>query len=153
MTFSNNRPVFLWGFALVFLTFVAMMTWVLVRDGAPEGHSPLFLSIVMGVFALAGLGLCYWVSGLRRLRVEVDPEGSLFVTWWSPFRKETRHVSAREVVGSEVVEERDSEGDPYFYRRVRLRDGVTLDLTESHSREACEEALRRFDRARGVLRH
>jgi hypothetical protein len=148
LTFRNDKPVFLWVFALVFLTFVALMTYVLVRDGAPPGYSPLFLTIVMGVFALAGLGLGYWVSGMRRLRVEVDPEGSLFVTWWSPFWKETRHVSAREVVGSEVVEERDSEGDPYFYSRVRLRDGVTLDLTESHSREACEEALRRFDRVR-----
>lgn len=153
MTFRNDKPVFLWGFALVFMTFVALMTGDLVLDGAPPGSSPLVLSLVMGVFILAGLGLCYWAWGMRRLRVEVDPEGSLFVTWWSPFWKETRHVSAREVVGGEVVEERDSEGDPYFFCRVRLRDGVTLDLTESHAREACEEALRRFDRARGALRH
>lgn len=37
--FRNRLAVFLWGFAALWLTMLCAMTYLMLRDGPPDGHS------------------------------------------------------------------------------------------------------------------
>jgi hypothetical protein len=136
-----------WIFAAIWMTFLIAMTWVVVRDGPPDGHSVATTAAVGAFFWAGGIGLSVWVCTFRLLRVDVQDGGALDVVWRSPVRVERRRVDARDVPPAVVVDGKDSDGDPYYHCRVTLADGAILDLAEGHQRPPIEETAARFNTA------
>jgi hypothetical protein len=48
---------------------------------------------------------------------------------------------------AQLVETLDSESEPYFYSRITLPNGDTVDIAEGNQRELCEAACARFNGA------
>ena len=147
LTLRNRMASALWIFAAIWMTFLAAMTWVVVRDGPPDGHSLAATAAIGAIFWAAGIGLSTWACTFRVLRVDVSDSGALDVVWRSPLRVERRRVEARDVPAAVVVDGKDSDGDPYYHCRVTLADGAILDLAESHARQPIEETAARFNTA------
>ena len=147
LIFRNRMAWAVWIFAAIWMTFLVAMTWVVVRDGPPDGHSVATTAAIGALFWAGGIGLSMWVCTFRALRVEVQDSGAVDVVWRSPVRVERRRLEARDVAPAVVVAGRDSDGDPYYYCRVTLADGATLDLAEGHARRPIEETAARFNTA------
>jgi hypothetical protein len=147
-TFRNRMPWAVWIFMAIWMTFLVLMTYVLFRDGPPDGYSWATMGTVLCVFWLVGIGASGWALSHRVLRVDVDALGGLEVTWYAPFRRTRRRVDARQVGPAVVVECRDSDGDPYYVCRVQLADGTALDLSEGHHRPSIEHTADRFNLSR-----
>jgi len=137
----------LWIFAAIWMTFLVAMTWVVVRDGPPDGHSVATTAAVGAFFWAGGIGLSTWACTFRVLRVDVQDSGALDLVWRSPVRVERRRVEARDVPPAVIVDGKDGDGDPYYRCRVTLADGATLDLAEGHQRPPIEEVATRFNTA------
>jgi hypothetical protein len=146
-TFRNRMAWVLWVFATVWMTFLVAMTWVVVRDGPPDGHSLATTAAIGALFWAAGIGLSTWACTFRVLRVDVHDGGALDVVWRSPLGAERRRVEARDVPQAMIVAGKDTDGDPYYYCRVTLADGAILDLAEGHARPPIEETAARFNTA------
>ena len=146
-TFRNRLPSGIWVFAALWMTFLIAMTWVVLRDGPPDGHSVASIAAIGAFFWAGGIGLSMWACTFRVLRVDVGDSGALDVVWRSPVRVERRRVEARDVPPAVIVTGNDSDGDPYYYCRVTLADGATLDLGEGHGRPPIEEIATRFNAA------
>ena len=146
-TFRNRMAWVLWIFVAIWMTFLVAMTWVVVRDGPPDGHSVATTAAVGAFFWAGGIGLSTWACMVRLLHVDVREGGALDVVWRSPVRVERRRVEAREVRPAVIVDDEDSDGDPYYRCRVTLADGATLDLAEGHQRPPIEEVATRFNTA------
>ena len=147
LTFRNRMAWVLWVFATVWMTFLVAMTWVVVRDGPPDGHSMATTAAIGALFWAAGIGLSTWACTFRVLRVDVHDGGALDVVWRSPLGAERRRVEARDVPQAMIVAGKDTDGDPYYYCRVTLADGAILDLAEGHARPPIEDAAARFNTA------
>ncbi|MDP2228872.1 MAG: hypothetical protein Q8J78_15500 [Moraxellaceae bacterium] len=147
LVLRNNKAMFLWGFAVVFTTMLALMTHVLVRDGAPKGYSPLFMTGVFLFFWCGALGLASWAMESCCTAVRVTADGNVHVLWRYPLRREQRWLDRQAVPAAAVFASTDDEGDPYFYARLTLGDGTIINLAEWHDREACEEICARFNAA------
>lgn len=145
LTFRNRIAWALWIFAAIWMTFLMAMTWVVVRDGPPDGHSAATTAAVGALFWAAGIGLSLWVCTFRVVRVDVHDSGALDVVWRSPVRVERRRVEARDVPPAVVVDGKDSDGEPYFTCRVTLADATAVDLAEGHDRATIEETAARFN--------
>ena len=130
----------------VFMTFVALMTWVLFRDLSASKSHGFWQAVIMGVFWIAGLGFSAFAAGRPCVSVTVQP-GSVRVIHQFPFSRQQRDVTYGELASAQVMDSRDSEGDPYFHARTRLKDGACVDLFESHSREKCETVCAKFNEA------
>jgi len=128
----------------VFMTFVALMTWVSFRDLSASKSHGFWQAVIMGVFWIAGLGFSAFAAGRPCMIVTVQP-GTVRIVHQYPFSRKQRDVSYGELERAQVVESRDSEGDPYFYARTRLKDGSNVDLFESHRREKCETVCATFN--------
>jgi hypothetical protein len=147
LTFRNRMAWVVWILAAIWMTFLIAMTWVVVRDGPPDGHSVATTAAVGAFFWAGGIGLSVWVCTFRLLRVDVQDGGALDVVWRSPVRVERRRVDARDVPPAVVVDGKDSDGDPYYHCRVTLADGAILDLAEGHQRPPIEETAASFNTA------
>ena len=147
MQFKNRIIFFLWGFSFSFMLFVVAMSYVLWRDGPPAGHSLLFMLSVFAVFWMAGLGLCGHAVDQPAIDATVLADGQLRVTWRYPFRAVRKHYPRATVACAQLVEGKDGEGDPYFYSRLLLPDGASIDIAEGHDREVCEKECARFNDA------
>jgi hypothetical protein len=145
LTVRNRMASALWIFVAIWMTFLAGMTWVVVRDGPPDGHSVATTAAVGAFFWAAGIGLSTWACTFRVLRVDVQDSGAVDVVWRSPVRVERRRVEARDVPPAVIVDGKDSDGDPYYCCRVTLADGAILDLAEGHQRPPIEEIATRFN--------
>lgn len=150
MTVFHNRMAWaLWIFMAIWMAFLIAMTWVVVRDGPPDGQSWTTMGAVLAFFWLGGSGATAWACRFRLLRVDVADSGALDISWRSPYKSERRRVEARDVPPAVVVDSKDSDGDPYFICRVTLADGTALDLAESHGRTEIEAAVARFNAVAG----
>ena len=130
----------------VFMTFVALMTWVLFRDLSASKSHGFWQAVIMGVFWIAGLGFSVFAASRPCVTVTVQ-SGTVRIVHQFPFSRKQRDVMYGELESAKVVESRDSEGDPYFYARTRRKDGSRVDLFESHSREKCETVCATFNDA------
>jgi hypothetical protein len=146
LIFRNYKAAFLWGFMAVFMAFVALMTWVLFRDLSASKSQGLWQAVIMSVFWIAGLGFSMFAAGRPCMTVVVQPR-TIRIVHRYPFSRKQHDVSYGELTSAQVVESRDSEGDPYFYARTSLKDGSRIDLFESHRREKCETVCANFNDA------
>lgn len=153
MTVFRNRIAWaLWIFMGTWMSFLVLMTYVLLRAGPPSGYSWPVMWAVMFFFWTMGLGATAWASSQRIVRVEVSDSGAIDVTWRWPFRVQRRRVEAADVPPAEIVYGKDSDGDPYFTCRVTLADGTTIDLAESHDETTIEATRTRFNAVAGRRR-
>jgi len=154
-TFRNRKAWAIWIFMTIWMTFLSLMTWVVVRDGPPPGSSwPTMWAILFAFWAFGG-GISVWASTLRVVHVEVTDSGAVDVVWRRPFRVERRRIEAAEVPAAEMIHGTDSDGATYFTCRVTLADGATIDLAESHDEPSIVAAAAHFNatagRRRGAL--
>jgi hypothetical protein len=147
VTFQNRLAGFLWGFAAVWLTMLLAMTYVVLRDGPPEGSSAPTVVIVMALFWIGGIGLGAFVSTKPCIFVTIEQGNSVSATWRYPHKVVRRVLPAASVLPAAVIDSRDSDGDPYFYARANTIDGEPIDITEGHSQKDCEQACERFNSA------
>ena len=145
ITFRNNVAAYLWGFSAIFLLFVAAMTYVFIRDGTPSGYSPIIVTGAMALFWIGAVGLTAFSTSKHCLRVTVQSDSQVCITWRYPFRKEERMVDRAEIAPATVCESTDDEGVPYFHARVPLQDGTMIDIAEGHRRASCEATCIRFN--------
>jgi len=146
-TFRNNAATFPWIITGGFLCGCALMTYVLLRDGPPGGLSIGTASLGALFFWTGGLVSSIWAFRQRNTRVEVTANGQIRVRRSSPIHRSLRTFPSREAAAVELIEDKDSEGDPYYRCRVTWKNGDTLDIEEGHSRAAMESAVRRFREA------
>lgn len=145
--FKNHKAAFLWGFMAVFMSFVAAMTYVLLRDGPPAGYSEAMMAAVMGFFWIGGLGGCSFAASKPCVTVRVHVKSAVSVVHRYPFHRVESHAAIDKVKQAWVIESRDDEGDPYFIVRAKFVDGADFDLFENHDRQSCESACARFNTA------
>ena len=151
MTFRNNKAAFIWGFSAVFIVIVAVMTFLLLRDGPPGGMSPLLAASLMGIFWLGGTGLCGYAAGRGCSQVTVRQDASIQILARYPLRRGTRTLEHSHCAAAQATESTDDEGTSYYYARVALADGTSINLYEGHDREACQSTCARFNAAAGLL--
>jgi hypothetical protein len=144
-TFRNRMASAIWIFMALWMTFLIAMTWVVIRDGRPDGQSSTTIAAVLAFFWGGGLAVSKWACTIRVPQVAVSDSGALDIVWRSPLRAERRRVEALDVPPAVVVDGKDSDGDPYFTCRVTLADGTALDLAEGHARPPVEDAAARFN--------
>lgn len=142
--FANRIAVFLWGFALVWLSILGLFTWILVRDGAPEGQSPHVLQAVMAVFWIAGAGLLAFALSKPCYTVSIGRDGVVCFTRQYPHKRRRYTVPADQLTFPKVHQVQDNDGSAYFETRIDLPDATTFILAECHDRARCETARARF---------
>lgn len=138
--FQNRRAAFLWGFAALWLGLLAAMTWVTVRDGPPDGYSVHATLVVGAFFWLFGLGLLSFIAEKPCYRLSIRGDGQVELRWRYPFHARRKTLSLAQLMPAEVIDTRDSEGDPYFLARVRSHEGDVVHIAESAARQECEQA-------------
>ena len=149
MKFRNQMALFGWGFSACFLAACLAFTYLTARDGlsasaAKAGMQPLMLLGLLTIFWMGGMGLLSYTSSKPCVEVDVLPDGSLRLAKRFPLRREERLVLPDEPRAARVVQDRDDEGNPYFYTRITTPDGWSIDLAEGHDRARCERALSRL---------
>lgn len=126
---------------------VGAMTYVVIRDGFPGGYStPVSLTIV-GVFWLGVVALIPYAAAKPCLTAVVDGRNTVHAVWRYPHRAVRLTISGDDIGRAQVVEQKDSENDPYYVSRANTVDGIPLDLKEGHNRAACENACLAFNHA------
>lgn len=143
---SNNKALFLWGFAAIFIWFTVTMVYLVIRDGPPSDSPPLFVEAVLLVFCLAGLGLSSWAGKQPCYRLDVLQNGRVRTVIRYPLITLENQWLRQQFSPAVVVETVDSDGDPYFYGRLTLPDGTLFHLIEGHDRETCELACQNLNR-------
>src|SRR5919199_1522206 len=146
---TNRIALFYRGFMALFLAGVALITWVAVRDRATlEGSE--WLALVLLPFWLAGLFGCWWAFRQDTVRVEVTGPGRLELTRSTLFRSTRVEITATMIGQITVVEDRDSNGDPYF-RGVLTAVGVgNVTISEGHRRASVENDVNRLRSALSI---
>ncbi|MEO8675556.1 MAG: hypothetical protein ABI569_08255 [Casimicrobiaceae bacterium] len=145
MTFQNRLGLFLWGFAAVWLTMLFAMTYLVLRDGPPDGHSVPTTVLIMAFFWTGGIGLVTYVSRQPCFFVTVEDGTRVSVTWRYPHKVVRKVFASAQVLPATIVKCEDSEGGPYFVARVNTVAGESVDLAEGRNRGACERARARFN--------
>lgn len=157
MKHTNNVARWAWAFSALFLLMCAAFTYVLIRDGAagipidppriPDAYPPWVLPAVLLAFWAVGVGLAKHLTGIPCVEVQVDALGSVRIRRRYPFRSETQTVLPEDLTAVEIVESKDSDGDPYFSVRLTTAGGRSVDMAESSDRRACESVLADVRRA------
>lgn len=149
LVLRNDAALFPWAIAIFYWFGIAVVTWLIVRDGLPPNLNPAFSKGMMMFFWMGAIGLAFWASGLRRIHVEVD-QGQGRLVQSGLFKQEAIAFTQRDVTQLEVVESTDSDGDPYFSCVLALNDGQGIRVVEGHDRRTVESAVWRLRKALGM---
>lgn len=122
-------------------------TWLFVRDGAPPDTAPLLLAGVLCLFWCAGIGISAWAFGHPLIHVEVRSRGRVHVRKRYLLRLVERQLGQRDSAHAELVETRDSDGDPYFHAGLIVSGEHELDLWEGSDRAHAMAEVERFNTA------
>jgi len=142
--FRNNAALVAWVFMAVWMLMLGCFTYIFVRDGG----QPAWSGLVLGLFWLFGLGGCSWAFSQPRVRVEVSPRGVLtreIFPWWA----REAGFAAAQVSVPDVIEEKDSDGDPYFKCILKLPGNRNLTVAESGHRPNVDATHARLRAALG----
>lgn len=137
----NNLAISLRVFMLVFLAGVALMSYIAIRDGAPQPKQ-LWPLIISAFWAAGLLGLEYSLNQESSV-VRIDSRGTILVERGKAFRRE-KHRVKRARFWIEVTE--DSEGAPYFNLMMDAPGG-DMAVKEGHSRVRLEALQQRLEMA------
>lgn len=141
--FRNRTAAFVWGFAAVFAAaVVAVTTLYFLRDVEASGSSEI-IRMLLAIFWIGCFVFVRFACRQSMTEITVEP-GTLEIGLVFPFRRRTRVVPQTNVAAVGVVDSFDSDGHPYYYARVRLIDGTSVDFYESHSESTCQAEVERF---------
>lgn len=144
--FRNRTAVFGWGFMIAWLAMLCAFTWILLRDGPPPQQPPLTVA-VLALFWLVGVPAALHIFARPIVHVRVHGRGRVSIRKRHLFGSVTQEIGPCAMADVRVVESTDSDGDPYFHARLRIADGVELDLWEGHQRAQAEAEVARFRQA------
>jgi hypothetical protein len=137
----NNVALYLRGFMLAFLTGVALITYIALRDGPPEPHK--WWPLAMVAFWACGLfGLVHSLNQETAV-IRISNPGGVHVRRGKAFRTEQHRVARARFW---IEDTRDGEGDPYF-KLMMDAPGGKLAVKEGHSRPRLEALQQRVEAA------
>jgi hypothetical protein len=129
LVIRNRTPLFYRGFTIVFLGFVALITYVALRDGAPGAHK--VWPWIMAVFWASGLFFARWAFSQEYPVIRIPGPGSIHIERGKAFRRQELWTDRARLW---IEDTKDSDGDPYF--RLWLDSpGRPLAIAEGHDRE------------------
>ncbi|MGE3831003.1 MAG: hypothetical protein AB7F76_08435 [Parvibaculaceae bacterium] len=131
-SFRNNMAIVAWVFMAIWDLGLLLMTWAFIRDGGFHQFNPLVEHGILGlfwIFGAMGTAACF---GRSRVHVAVD-NGEITVRerWLLGSRIERFPVGSAGL--PRVVQQRDSDGDPYFQCIFTTPVGRDIIVKESHS--------------------
>ncbi|MFH1378008.1 MAG: hypothetical protein ABIH86_04580 [Planctomycetota bacterium] len=150
MTVKNIVPAFAWAIVAAFLLMLILMTYVLFRDGAPDGNSAVFIEVLFGAFWLGGIAAAAHCFSHPILDFTADGDGIRVVLRY-PWKTVRLRYSFGDINESMVFETKDSEGDMYYLARIWFKDGREIDLAEGNDRARCDKVLSEFRRIAGEV--
>jgi hypothetical protein len=104
----------------------------MARDG-PHPSQPVWLQHgALALFWLVGLPAAGYLLSRPVTRVRVAPDGTAVLRRRTPFGREEEHFPAGIIIGVEVREEKDSDGDPYWRTVLVSADGRERVVREGH---------------------
>lgn len=140
---SNGAPVFAWAFILAWMG--ALLVGTLAYATRRSSHGPAYVAggAILGCFWLGGLAAAGFFLRIQRTTVRLGgperggPRAVAVCHARGPF-------SRAEPASVVVVEDRDSDGDPYFVCRLTTPSGRVVNVAEGHRRDAVEDVRRRL---------
>lgn len=149
MVYRNRVAIAVWGFSAVWLGMLALMTRVLLRDGAPPVSSPGLIAAVFALFWLVGIALAAFALRQPCVTVELFDDGGLAVAQRFPLKRLARRFAASQRPRAHLIESTDGDGDPYFVCELAVAEPFRPPVRVAEGpREACEAACRRINDAR-----
>jgi hypothetical protein len=148
--FRNRTAAFAWGFMAVWLTFLALMTWVLARDGAHPSQPAWLQHGAIALFWLVGIPAAGYLFSLPCTRLAVRADGSVLLTRRTPFGVEREAFAPGTIAAVEVREDRDSDGDPFWRSVMVAADGRERTVREGHAAEDQQAVAARLRGALGL---
>lgn len=140
---SNGAPVFAWAFILAWMG--ALLVGTLAYITRRSSHGPAYVAggAILGCFWLGGLAAAGFFLRIPRTTIRLDGPDVVVRERWLFATREDR-FSRAEPASVVVVEDRDSDGDPYFVCRLTTPSGRVVNVAEGHRRDAVEDARRRL---------
>ncbi len=144
--YRNTISAVIWAFVGLWVCGVLSMTYLLWRDGTPNGDSPWFVGAVVATFWLFAIFFIRFAASRPCTWVRIDANGRIQIVQRYPHRAIRGEFSPTEIGDATLVETTDSDGDPYFICQlavgypflepVRIAEG---------GREHCEQIRTEFD--------
>ena len=150
--FRNWSASILWGFFVWFVLGSAAITYIVARDGPPDGASSRTAVCLCALFWLVTAGLGYAATRVPFVLAAVGKDGVLTVILRHGLMKERKVFGAASVHGAELVVSQDSEGSPYYLAQVTAGEQFRVVIAEGHVRSKCERVCERFNAAYGSVR-
>lgn len=146
----NNAALVPWGFLAVWMSLLAIMTWMTIRDVLNEGLAATgWTPFVIAAFWLFGLMFSIQVARMKRVRatfaagrVEIVRRGLFDAARWEG--------PVRSVADAMVEQGTDSDGDPYFRCLMTIPGLDRVTIAEGHDRSAIEAVRDRVNAIRAA---
>jgi hypothetical protein len=119
------------------------MTSTYFSKGSPLGGAPEFIGLVLSLFWFVAVSVAIHSYNKPCVKLSVKQHQLQLVLRY-PWTVIHKSYTAEDILEAWVAEERDVDGEPYFYARIRFRDGREIDLKESAERETCHAILEQF---------
>ena len=145
--FNNRVAAFLWALAAIWLGMLFTMTYQIMRIGPVDGQSTQTTWLVLAFFWLGGVALSVFVVRESCISVTVDHGHCVTAVWRYPTKVVRKTFPAEHFSLALLVEDKDTEGLPYFYARVITLEGDIINILEGHNRERCADTCVRFNDA------
>lgn len=145
---ANRLAIAGWVFMAIWMGFLALMTWVLHRDG-PHPSQPGWLQQgAIALFWLVGLPATLQAFAEPMTRLRIGADGDATITRRSLLSREEERFPPGSIAAVEVRQGKDSDGDPIFRTTLVATDGRERLIREGPD-GAVQEAL--AQRARTAL--
>ena len=145
--FGNRVAAFFWALAAFWLAMLFTMTYQIMRNGPVDGHSTQTTWLVLAFFWVGGITLSVLVLRESCFTVTVDHGHCVTAVWRYPIKVVRKTFPAEHCNPALLVEDKDTEGLPYFYARVITLEGDIINRLEGHNRERCADTCVRFNEA------
>lgn len=133
--FRNNSAIAAWIFMAIWGAGLLAITGLFIRDGGFHQFDPMIEYAILGVFWLFGTAGTAYFFGFPRIHVVVENNEIVVRERWL-WRNRIERFPVRDVGAPQVVEEKDSDGDPCFRCVFAAPSGRSITVSESHHRPA-----------------
>jgi hypothetical protein len=150
----RDRPGCIWGLGLFFLLIgglFALGPWFFFTDRA---ETPFWQTLLASAMGWVGVSVALWlIARTPHTTVLFDRLArTINIQRWGLAGRKIETYTFSEAAGFEVVQEKDTEGDPIFRLRLNLRSGQStwLTMVHLHADDAYVEAATRARRYLGL---
>lgn len=146
--FRDTIAVVIWAFTALWLCGVGAMVYLLWRDGVPDTEPRWLVYVLVPMFLLVAPLLARFACTQACTLVRVHADGVVEVTQRFPHRVLRGRFPQSQLAPAELLETRDSDGDPYFYCQLALGHPFPGPVTLAQGGRAhCVAAQSRFNAA------